>query len=133
VELTNERLTTGAFDLLLQFRILNSDPIAAEYSFASTSCPSTIDGCTGAGVNVGSFDDPALDAAFERAATMSDPVDRATVFAEIDAMLLDGVPAVPLYVEPAFTAFRSDVGGVAVAPTIGPIVSVADWGFLAGD
>ena len=133
VELTNERLTTGAFDLLLQYRILNSDPVASEFSFASTACPATVDGCTGVGVNVGAYADPDLDAAFERAAATSDPVERAAVFADIDAMLLDGVPAVPLYVEPAFTAFRHDVGGVAVAPTIGPIVSVADWGFLAAD
>lgn len=130
VELTNERLTTGAFDLLLQYRILNSDPIATEFSFASWACPATIEGCSGSGVNVGAYTDPGLDAAFEQAAAASDPDVRAAEFTQIDTMLLDGAPAVPLYVEPAFTAFRDDIGGVTVAPTLGPIVSVADWGFL---
>ncbi|MDW3214828.1 MAG: ABC transporter substrate-binding protein [Ilumatobacteraceae bacterium] len=131
VALTNERLTTGAFDLLLQYRILNSDPIATEFSFASDACPATIDGCDGSGVNVGAYADADLDDAFEQAAATGDPVERASVFAEIDEMLVGGVPAVPLYVEPAFTAFRDDIGGVSVAPSLGPIVSVADWGFLA--
>ncbi len=133
VELTNERLTTGAFDLLLQYRILNSDPIAAEFSFASWACPATIEGCTGSGVNVGAYADADLDAAFERAAATSDPVERAAEFARIDASLVGGAPAVPLYVEPAFTAFRDDIGGVTVAPTLGPIVSVAGWGLLADE
>lgn len=131
VELTNERLTIGAFDLLLQYRILNSDPVATEFSFASWACPATIEGCTGSGVNVGAYVDADLDAAFERAASTSDPDERAAEFAQIDTLLLDGAPAVPLYVEPAFTAFRDDIGGVTVAPTLGPIVSVADWGLLA--
>lgn len=133
VTLTNERLTTGAFDLLLQYRILNSDPVATEFSFAATACPATIEGCDGSGVNVGAYRDDELDAAFGRAAGTSDPDERSAAFADIDTMLLAGVPAVPLYVEPAFTAFRDDIGGVTVAPTLGPIVSVAEWGFLAAE
>jgi peptide/nickel transport system substrate-binding protein len=131
-ELTNERLSTGAFDLLLQFRLFNSDPLAAELSFGSNGCPPTVPGCSGTpnGVNVGAFADPAIDELFEQATTISDPTRRATVFAAIDEALLAAVPAVPLYVEPAFTAYDDEVVGIAMAPNLGPLTDLASWGLV---
>lgn len=130
-DLTQERMAAGEFDLLLQFRIFNNDPIATDLSFGTSGCPATIDGCTGSGVNFGAFRDTDVDAALAAADRTADPVERRTMYAAIDQQLADLVPAIPLYVEPAFTAFRNDVGGVETAPSVGPIVSLGSWGFLA--
>ena len=130
VELTSERMAGGSFDLLLQFRLFNNDPIAAAVSFASFACPSSVVGCTGSGVNFGAFADAEIDAAFGRAESTTDPAERLGIYTEIDRRLAELVPAVPLYVEPAFTAFRNDLGGISTAPNTGPIVSLDRWGFL---
>lgn len=131
LDITNERTDTGDFDLLLQFRIFSNDPVGTEPSFASDGCPTTVSGCTGDGVNVGAFADDEVDAALEQAAAENDPATRFAAYAEVDRLLREAVPAVPLYVEPAFTAFRDEIGGVTVAPNVGPIVSLPSWGFLA--
>lgn len=130
-DLTNERMAGGAFDLLLQFRLFNNDPIATSLSFATSACPTSVEGCAGAGVNFGAFSDAEVDSAFDIADGTTDPDARLGVYSDIDQRFLDLVPAVPLYVEPAFTAFRRDVGGITTAPNVGPIVSLASWGFLA--
>ncbi len=131
-ELTNERLNTGDFDLLLQFRLFNSDPVATELSFATNGCPPTVPGCTGVanGVNVGAFSDPTIDELFAQVALVSDPTARATAFAAIDERLLAAVPAVPLYVEPAFTAYADEVVGIEMAPNLGPLTDLVRWGLV---
>ena len=129
--LTSERMSTGDFDLLLQFRIFNNDPVVTELSFATTACPPSIEGCSGFGVNFGAFSDADIDATFVVASETSDPDERSAVYTELDQELRAAVPAVPLYVEPAFTAFQDDIAGVTNAPNVGPIVSLADWGFRA--
>lgn len=103
-ELTNERMESGAFDLLLQFRLFNNDPIATSLSFGTAACPSTIDGCTGDGVNFGAFSDAGVDAALDLADITTDPTARLGVYTGIDRQLAELVPAIPLYVEPSFTA-----------------------------
>ena len=72
-----------------------------------------------------------MDAALARAAAETDPAARVAAYAEVDRLLREAVPAVPLYVEPAFTGFRDDLGGIAFAPTLGPFVSLPSWGYLA--
>jgi serine/threonine-protein kinase len=129
-ESTNERINSGDFDLLLQFRVFSNDPIATEFSFASDRCPATIDGCSGDGVNVGSFSDPRVDEALARAALTSDPDDRLDVFAEVDRLLFDALPAIPLFVEPAFVTYDDDIVGVVMAPNVGPLVSLAGWALV---
>jgi ABC-type transport system substrate-binding protein len=130
-ELTNERMAAGAFDLLLQFRLFNNDPIATDLSFGASGCPESIAGCNGNGVNFGGFSDAEIEAALALADSTADPVARIGIYTDIDLQFVDLVPAVPLYVEPAFTAYRNDVGGVSTAPNVGPIVSLDQWGFLA--
>lgn len=130
-ELTNQRMDEAAFDLLLQFRLFNNDPIATGLSFATSACPASVVGCEGSGVNFGAFTDAEIDAALELADSTTDPDARLGVYSDIDQQLVELVPAVPLYVEPAFTAFRNDVGGISTAPNVGPIVSLDGWGFLA--
>lgn len=131
-ELTNDRLNTGTFDLLLQFRLFNSDPLATELSFGSDGCPPTVPGCTGVanGVNVGAFSDPTIDELFAQATLVGDPTARAAAFAAIDEQLLAAVPAVPLYVEPAFTAYADDVVGIEMAPNLGPLTDLVRWGLV---
>ncbi|MEM9035658.1 MAG: ABC transporter substrate-binding protein [Actinomycetota bacterium] len=131
-EITNDRINTGDFDLLLQFRILNNDPVATAFSFGTDFCPPTVPGCTGDvnGVNVGAVSDADLDAAFGVAAQTTDLDERAVVYAGIDERLRELVVAVPLYVEPSFTAHSIEIGGVTVAPSLGPIVSLDEWGLL---
>ena len=131
-ELTNDRLNTGTFDLLLQFRLFNSDPLATELSFGSDGCPPTVPGCTGVanGVNVGAFSEPTIDELFAQATLVGDPTARAAAFAAIDEQLLAAVPAVPLYVEPAFTAYADDVVGIEMAPNLGPLTDLVRWGLV---
>lgn len=129
-EVTNERINTGDFDLLLQFRVFNNDPVATEFSFASYECPATVDGCDGSGVNVGAFGDDGVDELLALADTITDPDARLDVYAEIDQRLSEMLPAIPLFVEPAFTAYDDDITGVVMAPNIGPLTSLADWALL---
>lgn len=127
---TNERINTGDFDLLLQFRVFNNDPVATEFSFASYECPATVDGCDGSGVNVGAFGDDGVDELLALADTITDPDARLDVYAEIDQRLSETLPAIPLFVEPAFTAYDDDITGVVMAPNVGPLTSLADWALL---
>lgn len=129
-EITNDRINTGDFDLLLQFRIINNDPVATEFSFASDQCPATIAGCTGNGVNVGAFADPVTDELLAQTDVTTDPDERFGVYAALDEHLASELPAVPLYVEPAFVAYDDDIAGVEMAPNLGPFVSLAGWALL---
>ncbi len=130
-ELTNGRMASGAFDLLLQFRLFNNDPIATELSFGSSGCPTSIDGCLGEGVNFGAFGAASVDEALRSADGTTDPAARLAIYADIDQQLVELVPAVPLYVEPAFTAYRNDVAGISMAPNVGPLGTLDDWALLA--
>ncbi|MFK8022476.1 MAG: ABC transporter substrate-binding protein [Ilumatobacter sp.] len=130
-EFTSERMNAGAFDLLLQFRVFNNDPVATALSFATDACPVSIEGCSGDGVNFGAFSSAEVDAVFDQVDRINDPLERRNAYAEIDRLLLDAVPAVPLYVEPAFSAHRDDIAGIVMAPNVGPMSSLDDWGFLA--
>lgn len=129
-DVTNERINTGDFDLLLQFRVFNNDPVATEFSFASYECPATVVGCSGSGVNVGAFADDRVDELLTLADTITDPDARLDVYAEIDRRLAETLPAIPLFVEPAFTAYDDDIAGVVMAPNVGPLTSLADWGLI---
>lgn len=131
-DVQNERINTGDFDLLFQFRIFNNDPIATQFSFASSECPATIEGCSGDGVNVGAFADPTVDELLATAEATIDPDARLDVYEQIDQRLFEQLPAVPLYVDPAFTAYDDDIVGVVMAPNIGPLVSLGDWALRSG-
>jgi len=126
---TNDRTNTGDFDLLLQFRLFNSDPVATKQVFGTVGCPSAISGCSGRGVNVGAFSDPEIDALLDLADAETDQDVRLQLYTEIDALLRQRVPAVPLFVFPAFTAHGDDLLGVVMSPNRGPLASLADWGF----
>jgi ABC-type transport system substrate-binding protein len=123
----NQRLTTGDFDLLMQYRLFNNDPVASELTFATYGCPATVPGCSGSGVNVGGFSDPAIDAAFADADHEYVVSGRTAAFVTIDELLAEAVPAVPLYVKAAFTAARDDLTGIAMSPTNGPLATLAAW------
>lgn len=129
-EATNDRINTGDFDLLLQFRVFNNDPVATEFSFASYECPATVPGCSGSGVNVGAYRDDRVDELLALADTIADPEARLDVYADIDERLAETLPAIPLFVEPAFTAYDDDITGVVMAPNVGPLTSLADWALL---
>jgi ABC-type transport system substrate-binding protein len=123
----NQRLSSGDFDLLLQYRLFNNDPVASELTFATYGCPATVPGCSGSGVNVGGFSDPAIDAAFADADDEYVVSQRTAAFVTIDELLAEAVPAVPLYVKAAFTAARDDLTGIEMSPTNGPLATLAVW------
>ncbi len=132
VDQVDARVAAGDFDLLLQVRIFNSDPIATGVVFGTGGCPAVIDGCNGTGVNVGAFSDAEVDAQLAAANEIVDPDERLAAYADIDQRLTDVVAAVPLFVRPAFAAHSDDVTGVVMAPNRGPLASLADWAFVAG-
>jgi ABC-type transport system substrate-binding protein len=122
----NAALAGGEFGLAAEFRRFNSDPIVTQYLFGTVD-PSGIPTDAPAG-----FADPEIDALFAAANTERDPDTRTAIFSEIDALLAERVPAVPLFVLPAFVAYADDVTGIELATGSGPFVSLVDWALLAG-
>jgi peptide/nickel transport system substrate-binding protein len=125
-----EQFEAGDFDLLLQFRVFNNDPIATDLVFGTDGCPAGVPGCSGVGVNYGAFSNAAIDQLLTAADATTDLDARLDVYADIDRALASEFAAIPLYVRPAFTAYDTSIVGIEMAPNIGPLTSLADWGIL---
>jgi peptide/nickel transport system substrate-binding protein len=133
-ELFNSRVT-GNYDLVLALDVVNTDPVAALFRFGSQYCPTTFGspGCDSSiGTNLTGIADPALDALLASSSVEADPAARRAIFVEIDQMLSELVPALPLYELPTFTAHAQRLGGVLVnTHRGGPFSDMATWGFAA--
>ncbi len=126
-----DRRDAGDWDIYLQSRLFNSDPIATRVVVGTDGCPATRAGCDGVGVNFGAFSDPDVDALLDAADRETDPATRAMSYQRIDELLRERGAALPLFVLPAVTAFDASLTGFETAPNRGPLVSLADWAFLA--
>lgn len=125
-----ERFESGEFDLLLQFRVFNNDPVATDLVFGTAGCPVGVPNCSGNGVNFGAFTDPVVDQLLADADSTTDLAQRLGVYGDVDRALATAFAAVPLYVRPAFTAYDTSIVGIEMAPNIGPLTSLAAWGIL---
>jgi len=125
------RRDSGDWDLYLQTRLFNSDPVATRLVFGIDGCPSSLPTCDGVGVNFGAFSDPEVEALLDAADLETDPAARAQLYVDIDELLAGRAAALPLFVLPAVTAFDASLTGVDIAPNRGPLASLDDWAFLA--
>ncbi len=126
-----DRRDAGDWDVYLQSRLFNSDPIATRLVVGTDGCPAVRAGCDGVGVNFGAFSDADVDGLLDAADRQTDPATRAASYQRIDELLLERGAALPLFVLPAVTAFDSSLTGFETAPNRGPLVSLADWAVLA--
>jgi len=125
------RRDSGDWDLYLQLRLFNSDPVATRLVFGVDGCPSSLPTCDGVGVNFGAFTEPEVETLLDAADLETDPDARAKLYVDIDELLADRAAALPLFVLPAVTAFDASLTGIEIAPNRGPLASLDSWAFLA--
>jgi peptide/nickel transport system substrate-binding protein len=83
-------------------------PDQFRYVFHSASVPPL-------GANRGRYRSAAADALIERAEALADPADQAAVYRELQSLLLNDLPYVPLWYEDQLAAFREGVTGYGLA------------------
>jgi peptide/nickel transport system substrate-binding protein len=91
---------------------------------------STAQAVTGQGesLDVSGFDAPQVDALFEAAAVELDPARAALIYQQIDLLLWQAMPAVPLFAEPTLIANDADITGVqGDGWGVGPLWGAASW------
>jgi peptide/nickel transport system substrate-binding protein len=126
-ELDQSDLTDTNWDLALVPIQANPYPgvMARDYS--------TSEAVTGQGesLDVSGFDAPQVDALFEEAAIELDPARAAVIYQQIDLLLWQAMPAVPLFAEPTLLANTASISGVqADAWDVGPLWGAATWARL---
>jgi peptide/nickel transport system substrate-binding protein len=94
---------------------------------------STSEAVTGQGqsLDISGFDAPQVDGQFEEAAVELDPARAALIYQQIDLLLWQAMPAVPLFAEPTLLANEASLSGVqADAWGAGPLWDAATWARL---
>jgi peptide/nickel transport system substrate-binding protein len=94
---------------------------------------STSSGVTGQGesLDTSGFDAPDVDALFDDAALELDPARAALLYQQIDLLLWQAMPALPLFAEPTLLVNDADLSGLqADAGGAGPLWGAASWAIL---
>jgi ABC-type transport system substrate-binding protein len=82
----------------------------------------------GASTNFSGFDDPQVDALFEDAAGELAPAKAAAIYQQIDTLLWQAMPALPLFAEPSLLVSDASLSGVqSDAGEVGPMWNAAGW------
>lgn len=68
------------------------------------------------------YANPRVDELLEKARTIMDPEERARTYTEIQKMVLEELPMIPLFVTKSYTAVRAEVQGIIVLPPYGQIL-----------
>ena len=106
-----------------------ANPYTAEMGKDYSTSP-TVAG-TGASTDWSGFDDPQVDTLFQTAAGELAPAKAATIYQQIDALLWQAMPALPLFAEPSLLVSESGLSGVqSDAWGIGPMWNAASWARL---
>jgi len=86
---------------------------------------------TGGSTNVARYSNPKVDELFAQARAELDGAKRADIYSEIDRILWDDMPRLPLYQRPGFIAYSANIVNVAPSPTLGPFWNTARWALKA--
>lgn len=79
-------------------------------------------------LNVTRYCNEEVDGLIKQTDTIVDPVERAVIYNQADALYLEDVPALPLYQKPTFFAWSSDIEGPADNATqFGPFWNIGSW------
>jgi peptide/nickel transport system substrate-binding protein len=82
----------------------------------------------GPSLDTSGFDAPQVDALFDDAAVELDPARAALIYQQIDLLLWQAMPAVPLFAEPTLTVNEANLLGLqADAGGSGPLWGAASW------
>ena len=82
----------------------------------------------GESLDYSGFDAPQVDAGLEQASANLDPARAATTYQEVDRLLWQAMPAIPLFCEPTLIVSSADVSGVqGDAWGTGPLWDAAGW------
>jgi peptide/nickel transport system substrate-binding protein len=119
-----EFLPSGAFDLAIVPVPYGVFPTFASSIFTPLGGGNGADPCR----DWSGFDDPAVDQLFLQAAEALHPSQAASLYRQIDRLLWQDVPNVPLFAEPTFLAFSKYLQGISdIAMGSGPLASAPDW------
>ncbi len=128
------RRSTGDWQIRLDFTGTNIDPAGVLLRFGSDFCPPSVEGCDGdpIGFNFGAYSNPQVDALIDETKITESEERRRELFQQIDQLLANDVPTLPLYEGPAFMAHVSDLTGATIeSPRGGPLAHFGDWAYLA--
>ncbi len=111
----------------------------ALFAWVGTPFPSsskalyTIEEDGGIGQNEMGYDNPEVASLFDEAAVSTDQDLVADNLNQVDEILWEDLPTIPLYQKPTYLPFRSSVQGVEDNPgTSGPLWNASDWTLAAG-
>jgi peptide/nickel transport system substrate-binding protein len=77
------------------------------------------------------FDAPEVDAQFQEAALQLNPARAATIYRQIDQLLWQAMPSIPLFAEPALLVSNAGVSGVQAAVWgSGPLWKAIGWALM---
>ena len=68
------------------------------------------------------YENPQVDQLLEKARTIMDPVERAKTYTQLQKIVLEDLPMMPLFVTKTYTAVRKEVQGVLVLPPYSQII-----------
>lgn len=123
-QLSSSQLSGSAWDLALA-------PVAADpYTGQMVQAYSTAEAATGQGAstNASGFESAQVDTLFELAATQLDPVHADALYQQIDQILWQDLPAIPLFAEPTLVFGSASVRGVQPDDwVVGPLWSAPAW------
>ncbi len=86
---------------------------------------------TGGSTNVARYSNPHVDELYTQARAELDPAKRTALYHDIDRILWEDMPRLPLYQRPNFIAFRPNIVNIAPSPALGPFWNTARWGLKA--
>ena len=109
-----EQLVNQDYDLFLFAWVGSPDPAGGDTIW---QCQET----TGeASLNYTGLCEPRVDQLIQQQLETVDPVERAGLYNEADALIAEAVPVVPLYQKPAFLAWNTAIQG--------PVINTTQWG-----
>jgi peptide/nickel transport system substrate-binding protein len=119
-------LPSGAFDLALV--PLGTTPYPTQLAPAFGVSPGASNGAV---QDWTGFDDPRIDGLFTQASQQLGAAQDRQLYQQIDAALWTAMPSLPLFAEPAVTAWSAKIFGVRADPGgLGPLWSVSKWAYL---
>jgi peptide/nickel transport system substrate-binding protein len=82
-------------------------------------------------INVTKYSNTKVDELFRQARAELDPGKRTGIYYDIDRILWDDMPRLPLYQRPNVVAYRDDLVNVAPSPALGTFWNLERWGLKA--
>jgi ABC-type transport system substrate-binding protein len=127
----NAAVTIGAFQVVEWRNFVNADPEVTRLRYDSAACPETVPGCSAeVGSNWGAFTNPEVDQLLDQTAVTFDDDERTEIFHQIDQLLADDLPALPMYQLQTLVAQRDGLVNVRnTALRGGPLNDLTVWGW----